>query len=109
MIKVKVSKLKFTELEVIQEELYYYSIHIRNNDIKKDFLTAITILDINSTLYYLLRNRMEKPQSEHTISFSVSQAATILKCYQHNRIGRPECNENVLRKLSFIIDPILRS
>lgn len=109
MIKVQVSKMNFSEIEVLQQELELFNQYIVAHEIKRDFLTAITILDINNHLYYLLRHRLEKKQLVHTISFSASQAATILKCCNYNRTARTDYAKNVLVKLSFILDQELKS
>jgi hypothetical protein len=109
MNKIAIKKIRITEIEALQDELQAYVDHIRQFDLRIDFLTAITSLDIIYTLYFILRKRLEQNTEKVTLNLSASQAATILKCCDYSRPGRTEYAKHVLLKLQFNLDQKLKS
>lgn len=109
MIKITVKELKIQELEVLQNELELYVNYISNYVLKNDFLNAIISLDIANNLYFILRSRIENGRTSTNINFTVSQAATIVKCCKYQRPNRNEYVKNVLLQLSATIDQQLIS
>jgi DNA-binding GntR family transcriptional regulator len=100
MIKVTVKNLHFKDLEALQLELDIFNKYVAIKELQKDFLNTIITFDIVNNLYYLLRTRIEQGKKEYTVSFTTSQAATILKCCNFNRADRDLYTNHVMTKLS---------
>ena len=109
MKKITVKELKYEDLEVLQLELELYSQYVMHNCLKTDFLNAIISLDIANNLRYILRNKIEKYTKACSIKFSMTEAATILKCCHTHRGGRNDYTNNLRIKLIFILDQQLKS
>lgn len=109
MIKIPIKKLKFRHIEILQRELELFVDHVSNNDLEKDFLNAITSLDIANNLYFILRNKLEQDKRLYGISFTVSQAATILKCCYYNRKERTDEQQNTMLIFILELDQKLKS
>lgn len=86
--KIQIKKVKRHQLQILQNELIHFTEHIQHHDLKNDFLTAITVIDINTRLYYLLRNSIEKHTEKFNLNFTLSQAATVMKCCNYSRPER---------------------
>jgi hypothetical protein len=107
-MKIKVKNLKHSHVLVLQNELLSYSKFIADKLLNKQFLTAITILDIANTLNFLLRNKIESDKQKFSISFSISQAAIIRQCINYeNDKNRDNFTIAVLELLKNQIDPQL--
>lgn len=109
MIKIPLKKLKYRHIQVLQRELELFVAHVTINDLKSDFLNAITSLDIANNLYFILRNKMEQDKNLYTISFTVSQAAIIMKCCYHIRKERTEEEDNIMLQYAIELDQKLKS
>lgn len=107
--KVTITKVDFTQLQVIQEELELFAAYEGRTSLKNDFLNTIMTLDIAQSLYFFLRNKLENQNTMYTISFSASQAAVILKCCYWSRRERSNYTANVMLKLSFLLDEQLKA
>lgn len=80
MKKVVLNNLEREQLEVLQNELQAYSIHLYYVDLKQNFYEAIISLDIINHLYFLLRSRLESEKSKFHLNLKPSEAAVILLC-----------------------------
>lgn len=100
MIKVTVKNLNFKDLEVLQSEVELFSKYLAVTALNKDFLNTIISFDISNSLYFLLRMKIEQNKIDYTVSFTVSQAATILKCCNFNRTDRDLYTKHVMTKLN---------
>lgn len=109
MKKIQIKKVKRHQLQILQNELIHYTDHLQHNDLKIDFLNAITAIDINTSLYYLLRNRIEKHSEKFNLNFSISQAATVMKCCNYNRSERDPLDVATLVLIGNSIDQQLKS
>lgn len=109
MKKITIKKLHFKEIQVLQYELELYVTYISDYCIQTDFLNAIISMDIASHLYFILRTKLEQDRIKYSIGFTVSQAATIMKCCNYDRTYRSDYSKNVLRKYSSDIDQQLKS
>lgn len=107
--KIQIKKVKRHQLQILQNELIHYTDFVQKSDLKKDFLNAITVIDINTTLYYLLRNRIEKQKQQFNIELTISQAATVMKCCNYNRIERDPLEVTTLLMFGNSIDQQLKS
>lgn len=109
MIKVTLKeKLNFKDLEVLQSELDLFNKYVAIKELNTDFLNTIITFDIVNGLYFFLRMKIEQGKQDYTISFSVSQAATILKCANFNRTDRGTYTKHVMTKLKIDLDKQLR-
>lgn len=108
MIKIKVKQLNWKDLEVLQNELDLYMKYVAVKELTNDFLNTMITFDMVNNLYYLLRNRLEQNNTKYNVSFTVSQAATILKCCHFKRIDRDEFTKHVMTKLEISLDKQLR-
>lgn len=97
-------KLNFKDLEVLQFELDLFNKYVAIKELYTDFLNAIITFDVVNGLYFFLRMKIEQGKEEYTISFSVSQAATILKCCNFNRSDRGLYTKHVMNKLKIDLD-----
>ena len=107
--KVTITKVDFKQLEAIHYELEFFAAYVAKTSLINDFLNAIMILDIAQGLYFFLRNKLENNNTMYTISFSASQAAVILKCCTWTRTERSIYTNNVMLKLSFLLDEQLKA
>ncbi|SDX35978.1 hypothetical protein [Flavobacterium degerlachei] len=101
-------KLNFKDLEVLQFELDLFNKYIAIKELHTDFLNTIITFDIVNGLYFFLRMKLEQEKVEYTISFSICQAATILKCCIFNRTDRGLYTKHVMNKLKIDLDKQLR-
>ena len=108
MIKVQLKKLHFKDLEALQLELDIYNKYVAVRELHIDFLNTIITFDIVNSLYFILRSRIEQGQQDYTISFTVCQAATILKCCNFHRQDRDLFTKHVITKISIDLDKQLR-
>ena len=108
MIKVTIKNLNYKDLEVLQSELELFTKYLAVKELTKDFLNTIITFDIANSLYFLLRMKIEQSKIDYTVSFTVSQAATILKCSNFNRTDRDLYTKNVMTKLNIDLDKQLR-
>ena len=108
MIKVTIKNLHYKDLEVLQSELELFTKYLAVKELTKDFLNTITTFDIANSLYFLLRMKIEQSKIDYTVSFTVSQAATILKCSNFNRTDRDLYTKHVMTKLNIDLDKQLR-
>lgn len=104
MIKVPVKKLHHKDLEILQTELEIYVQYVAGYELKKEFLNSIITFDLAQNLYYIIRNRLEKNGEYHTVYFTASQAAIVLKCCNLNRTDRDEFTKHVMNKLKINLD-----
>lgn len=107
-ITISVKKIRHKELEALQEELKAFIIHL-NFQLKTDFLNAMISIDISGKLFYKFRNKLEYQKEFYTISFSMSEAATILKCCNYDNPDRSVYTRNVLTKFNLDLDQKLKS
>jgi hypothetical protein len=107
--KIKVTKIKYKELEILHRELEYYTNHVAETSLKTDFFNAILLMDILNQLYYSLRNKIESDKDTYQISFSLSEAVLIIKCYCYERPMRSEIAKNYLLQLSSLFDQKIKS
>lgn len=103
-IKLQVKNLHFKDLQVLLLELDIYNKYVAVNDLANNFLDTIITFDIIMVLSYILNDRIEKPQTEHTLSFSVTQSAIIIKCCNFNRTDRELYTKHVMNKLKIDLD-----
>lgn len=108
MIKVTVKNLHYKDLEVLQSELELFTKYIAIKKLINDFLNTIITFDNCTSLYFLLRMKIEQSKTDYTVSFTVSQAATILKCCNFNRTDRDLYTKHVMTKLNIDLDKQLR-
>ena len=109
MIKIPLKKVKISQIQVLQTELEHYPQYLSLYSLQKDFLNAITALDIANNLYFLLRSKIENGKENCNIHFTVSQAATIIKCCLHSRFERDEYTKNVMLYLNNTLDKALKN
>ncbi|MFV5702210.1 hypothetical protein ACM55F_10090 [Flavobacterium sp. XS2P12] len=108
MTKVTVKNLHFKDLEVLQIELDIFNKYVAIKELTTDFLNTIITFDIVNSLYFVLRNKIEQSQEVYNISFTVSQAATILKCCNFHRADRDLYTKHVTTKLRIDLDKQLK-
>lgn len=108
MIRVKVKNLNFKDLEVLQSELELFVKYLAIKELAKDFLNTIITFDLANNLYFLLRKQIEQGKTDYSVNFTVSQAATILKCCYFNRADRDLYTKHVMTKLSIDLDKQLK-
>lgn len=109
MRKIKLPKVKKHQLQILQDELIHYTEYIRANELQADFLNAMIIFDISTTLWYLFRNKVENHSQIFNLSFTVSQASIIMKLCLHERIERDELERATLISFGTTIDQQLKS
>lgn len=108
MIKVTVKNLHYKDLLALQTELDIYNKYVAVKELQNDFLNTIITFDIVNSLHFFLRMKIEQGKQEYTVSFSISQAATILKCCNFNRSDREVYTKHVITKLSIDLDKQLK-
>lgn len=108
MIKITVKNLHYKDLLALQTELDIYNKYVAVKELHKDFLNTIITFDIVNSLHFFLRMKIEQGKEEYTVSFSISQAATILKCCNFNRVDRELYIKHVMIKLGIDLDKQLR-
>lgn len=108
MIRVTVKNLHYKDLEVLQAELDIYNKYVAVKELQKDFLNTIITFDIVNSLYFVLRTKIEQGREQYIVSFSISQAATILKCCNLNRVDRELYTKHVMTKLKIDLDKQLK-
>lgn len=108
MIKVTVKNLHYKDLLALQTELDIYNKYVAVKELQNDFLNTIITFDIVNILHFFLRTKIEQGKEQYTVSFSISQAATILKCCNFNRVDRELYTKHVMTKLGIDLDKQLR-
>lgn len=107
--KIIVKKISFQELEVIQMELELIARFASYKGIEPDTLNMLIAIDIAKKLYYKLQNKIQNRNDSYRISFSISEAALIVKYYKLQIHNFTDYNETILRKFCHNFDQQLKS
>lgn len=107
--KVSVSKLNVKELQALQMEIEKYAACAAVNDLHKDFLNTMIIIDVARNLYLKLRTKIENPKPLQTISLSVTEASILLKCCNFDHPQKSLYSWNVMIKINLELDQKLKS
>ncbi|MBB1194838.1 hypothetical protein DNC80_14300 [Flavobacterium sp. SOK18b] len=109
MIRITIKNLKMEDLEVLRLELDVYNKYVAVHQLNNDFLNSIITFDVVNNLFYLIRSKTDQSKNEYSVSFTITQAAIILKCCSFNRTDRNTYTNHLINKLKIFLDKELRN